>query len=91
MSGIPEDSSSQGQSRLEKNSVQYRKAQTTKNSYKTGKPYDAGHPDALSTGDEAGKGESIGGIGGKTDIKMRGTMVVKNKYNNNNEYNAGNA
>lgn len=78
-------------SRLEDVSEQYRKREIARNDYDQNDIYDAGHDDALSTGDEAGKGEVNGQIGSATDIKKRGVLATKNKYTKNNEYNAGNA
>jgi hypothetical protein len=91
MSSKPNDPQAEGSSRLERISVSYRKAQMVKNPHNISDPYVAGHPDALATGDENGKGESTGGVGGKTDIKTRESLTIKNIYNSNNEYNAGNA
>jgi hypothetical protein len=78
-------------SRLEEVSVPYRKNLVAKNDYDNNRPYDAGNPDALSTGDEQGKGEMNGEVGGATDIKSRKALVAKNKFNRNREYNAGTA
>lgn len=74
-------------SRLEDMSVGFRKEEIARNDYNQNKPYDQGNPDALSTGDEPGKGEFNGSIGGATDIKTRKTLVVKNKFTPNKEYN----
>ena len=78
-------------SRLEDQSVGFRKTLVAKNDYTGNKPYVAGHPDALSTGDELGKGEVAGQVGGLTDIKTRETLLAKNKYNGNKTYNASTA
>ena len=78
-------------SRLEDSSVAFRKILVAKNNFNGNKPYVAGHPDALSTGDEDGKGEVNGSVGGLTDIKTRKTLVAKNKYNSNRTYNASTA
>jgi hypothetical protein len=74
-------------SRLEDMSVGFRKEEIARNDYNQNKPYNQGHPDALSTGDEPGKGENSGEVGGATDIKTRKTLVVKNKFTPNKEYN----
>jgi len=78
-------------SRLEDISEQFRKREIARNDYDKEDTYNSGHDDALSTGDEAGKGEVNGQVGGATDIKTRQSSIVKNKYNKNNEYNAGTA
>ena len=78
-------------SRLEDVSLQYRTCTVAKNDYGNNDQYTLGHPDALSTGDEDGKGEVNGQVGGATDIKKRETLVAKNKFNRNKEYNAGTA
>jgi hypothetical protein len=78
-------------SRLEDISVPFRKNLVAKNDYDNNDPYNAGNPDALSTGDEQGKGEVNGEVGGATDIKVRKTLIAKNKFNRNREYNAGTA
>jgi hypothetical protein len=78
-------------SKLEDSSVAFRKTLIAKNDYTGNKPYVAGHPDALSTGDENGKGEVNGSVGGLTDIKTREALIAKNKYNSNRTYNASTA
>jgi len=78
-------------SKLEDYSVGFRKTNIARNSYNINVEYTAGHPDALSTGDEQGKGEVSGQIGGATDIKERKKEIVKNKYNKDKEYYAGTA
>jgi len=74
-------------SKLEEISGAYRKANITKNSYKNTDQYTAGHKNALSDGDELGKGENADSIGGATDIKCRESLITKNKFNKNKEYN----
>lgn len=78
-------------SRLEDISVQYRETSVAKNDYNKNDEYSAGNPNALSTGDEKGKGEVNGQVGSATDIKTRQTLLTKNKFNKNKEYNAGTA
>jgi len=78
-------------SRLEEVSVPFRKVLIAKNEFDVNDQYTVGHPDALSTGDENGKGEMNGDVGGATDIKVRKTLIAKNKFNYNREYNAGTA
>jgi len=81
-------------SRLEDISIAYRKANLAGNSklYTANKPYTSGHDNAKSTGDEKGKGENDSGqVGSATDIKTRETLMIKNKFNKNHEYNDSNA
>lgn len=78
-------------SRLEDMSIAFREAELAKNTFKNGSPYTASHPNALSTGDEPGKGLNNGSIGGFTDIKTREQLLSKNKFNSGNEYNDSNA
>jgi len=78
-------------SRLEDISLPFRECTIAKNDYGNNDAYVAGHPDALSTGDEQGKGEMNGEVGNATDIKTRSVLMTKNKYNKNREYNAGTA
>jgi hypothetical protein len=74
-------------SRLEGESVGFRNKLIAKNDYNYNEEYNVGNPDALSTGDEQGKGELNGSVGGATDIKQREKLIAKNKYNYNKEYN----
>lgn len=78
-------------SRLEDISVPFRKQNVARNDYDNNDQYNTGHADALSTGDELGKGEVNGQVGGATDIKEREKQIAKNKFNKNREYNAGTA
>lgn len=78
-------------SRLEDISLPFRECTIAKNDYDKNDAYVAGHPDALSTGDELGKGEMNGEVGGTTDIKCRSSLIAKNKFNQNNCYYAGTA
>lgn len=73
-------------SRLEEISKQYRKREVTRNDYDNNDQYAGTHPDALSDGDELGKGEKNGSIGSKTDIEQRKLAQAKNKYNLNRPY-----
>jgi len=50
------------------------------------KEYDSGSKDALSDGDEAGKGETKSGVGSKTDITKRGESSSINSFSGKNEY-----
>lgn len=76
-------------SNLEKQSVEFRKKNVARNSYDPNDPYEAGHANALSDGDELGKGEVNGQVGSATDIKSRETAATKNKYNIDRQYDAG--
>ncbi len=73
-------------SRLEDISEQYRKREIVRNSYDKEDVYAGTHENALSDGDEKGKGEKNGSVGGATDIKMREIAAAKNKYNTNRPY-----
>lgn len=66
--------------------------QTVKNRHKSGNEYNAGNKDAISDGDNLGKGlGSQGTIGSADDIKARNSQLVKNKFRDGNEYNLNNA
>lgn len=74
-------------SRLEEISEQYRKEQIVRNGYNKNDEYSGTHEDALSDGDEKGKGEKDGSVGSKTDIQKRKELNTKNKYSYNKPYN----
>ena len=57
-----------------------------KNAYSNGKGYSSGHPNALSDGDEKGKGENDKKIGSLTDINTRTESVSRNYYGENRRY-----
>lgn len=78
-------------SKLEDISAPFRKTEIAKNTYNNNDPYNSGNPNALSTGDEKGKGEVNGDVGSATDIKVRNTLLTKNRFTKNKEYNAGTA
>jgi hypothetical protein len=78
-------------SKLEDLSISFRKENIAKNRYSNNNQYTVSHENALSTGDELGKGEVNGSVGSATDIKSRETLVTKNKYSKSKEYNAGTA
>lgn len=73
-------------SRLEDISKQYREREVVRNDHDFNDEYSGTHPDALSDGDEKGKGEKNGSIGSATDIKTREQQIVRNKFNNNKPY-----
>jgi hypothetical protein len=68
----------------------FRELQRAKNTYNKEDEYVTGHPNALSDGDEKGKGEQDGVIGSSTDIAKRGESATRNIYNRNNEYGINN-
>jgi len=78
-------------SRLEDMSVAFRKREMTRNSYNSNDEYNISNPNALSDGDEKGKGELNDSVGGLTDIKTRQKSMVKNKYNANDQYDSSKA
>lgn len=51
-----------------------------------GSDYGANHPNALSDGDEKGKGERFGQIGSSVDILERNARVSNNKFNSSYTY-----
>ena len=63
-----------------------KKTLLAKNDYNTGNEYSAVNKDALSDGDEKGKGYVNGSIGSKTDIKEKISLIAKNMFNEKNEY-----
>ena len=44
------------------------------------------HPNAMSDGDEKGKGEVDGKVGSSIDIQTRTDVVARNKYNGSKGY-----
>jgi hypothetical protein len=77
-------------SNLSRTSGEFREREIARNEYQSGDPYESGHDNALSDGDEKGKGDT-GTVGSKTDITKRQTSIAKNKYSLNNPYNISNA
>ena len=68
-------------SRLEDLGATFRNEMIVKNTYKLeGGEYTVSHTNALSNGDEQGKGEMNDSIGGITDINMRNSLLTKNKF-----------
>lgn len=67
-------------------SKSYLNREVVRNRYKSTDEYRAGHPDAKSDGDELGKGENNGQIGGKTDIAERNREMARNSYTKDNPY-----
>ena len=74
-------------SRLEDISLQFRTCSVARNGYDENDKYEVGHENALSTGDEKGKGAVNEQVGGATDIRVRNCLMTKNKFNRNREYN----
>lgn len=73
-------------SRLEEISKTYREQAIARNDHNKNDQYSSTHPDALSDGDEMGKGEKNGSIGSKTDIEQRQLQKARNKFSANNPY-----
>jgi len=57
-----------------------------RNEYDPNDLYSSGHKNALSSGDEPGKGENEGKIGGLTDINTRKDNMGRNAYTDLNGY-----
>jgi hypothetical protein len=74
------------QDRLTKIAEAQRNALLAKNDYNTSKEYSAVNKDALSDGDEKGKGELNGSIGSVTDKAEKTKLVVKNPFTPDNQY-----
>ncbi len=53
---------------------------------KDGNVYNAANPDALSDGDDLGRGELAGQVGTRTDIASRTTSLARQQYNPQNVY-----
>lgn len=71
---------------LDEYSIQFRNQELARNKYGRGNVYTGTHPDALSDGDELGKGEDNGSIGSRTDIAKRNELQAKNIFTANNPY-----
>lgn len=67
-------------------SAQFRTEAITKNKYTKNNVFGASHPDAISDGDDLGRGENSGSIGTRTDIAKRNELESKNIYSANNPY-----
>lgn len=67
--------------------IALRKAMLSSNHENADNPYSLTHPDALSDGDELGRGEYNGMIGTRTDIRSRVAQTASNVYNAGHEYN----
>jgi hypothetical protein len=64
----------------------FRNENLKRKQYGKNNEYSSSHPNALSDGDEFGKGERNGQIGGATDIVMRAKLLKFNKYGKDNAY-----
>ncbi len=71
---------------LEKLGEQYRNELLSRNGYNGLNGYSSTNRNALSDGDEKGKGENSGNIGSKTDINVRIESITRNKYGENKRY-----
>jgi len=74
------------QDQLTKIAEAQRNTLLAKNDYNTSKEYSAVNKDALSDGDEKGKGELNGSIGSATDKAEKTKLVVKNPFTPDNQY-----
>lgn len=72
-------------SRLLDNSDQYRDPLIAKNTFTPNDDYNIAHQNALSDGDDQGKGETDT-IGSATDIRKRNQLEAKNLYTKNDPY-----
>lgn len=73
-------------SRLLENNKEFRDKLIVKNTYNNNNSYSESHKNALSDGDDKGKGAVGDSIGSQTDINKRNELMVKNMYSNNKEY-----
>jgi len=73
---------------LEKIAEKERIISIARNSYDQNKSYGSTNPNALSNGDEKGKGELDGQVGSLTDINTRVDNMGRNVYDQNAEYNS---
>ena len=67
-----------------------RKEVISKNSYNSSNGYSSINKNALSDGDERGKGDVNGQVGSSIDIQNRIANLGRNRYNNGNEYSSVN-
>jgi len=77
---------------LDKHSPELRRTNMSRNSYNDNDEYQIGHSRAISDGDEWGKDEFNGSVGGLTDIKTRERLVAKTQpFNMNRPYDSSTA
>lgn len=74
--------------KLEKIANEQRAEHLARNEYKYTNSYGSTHPNALSTGDEKGKGQvgDSGDVGGLTDINTRIDNTGRNFYKSTHRY-----
>lgn len=72
--------------KLEEIANEQRKIHLSRNDYNFKEEYGSTHPDAISDGDEKGKGENNGQIGSSEDIQARTSNIVKNTYQRDKGY-----
>jgi hypothetical protein len=78
-------------SRLETISKEFREKTLAKNAYSSNDDYGVSHPNAISDGDNKGKGENNGSVGSAADIQAREKSLVKNKFSPNKPYDSASA
>lgn len=57
-----------------------------KNEYGDENGYGPGHPNALATGDEKGKGGSGSNVGSSIDMKQKALHLARNQYSDGKPY-----
>lgn len=67
-------------------SAQFRVVEVSRNKYGVNNQYVETSKDALSDGDNLGRGELNGSIGTSTDIVERNREIARNIYSPNNQY-----
>ena len=80
------ESNSKLRKTIQKLSEKFRQEHIARNSYDYNTVYDSNNRNALSDGDEKGKGENNGSVGSSVDIQNRIENLGRNRYSNNNEY-----
>ena len=73
-------------SQIKSISDKFREEALARNEYKSLNTYSSNHPNALSDGDELGKGENNGKIGGITDINSRIDGINRNFFSDSKTY-----
>jgi len=63
-----------------------RKVELGRKSYQENAPYDGNHKNALSDGDDKGKGEKNGKVGSATDNAEKAKNLARNKFGQNKPY-----
>lgn len=76
--------------KLEEIGNQERNILLAKNEYSTNDEYGLTNKNALSDGDDKGKGDVNGSVGSATDIEERKTLLGRNEYAPNFEYDSTN-